>query len=62
MILILDFYRYKGKNIPKYCKGLKGPLGFYESIKEGHITLEKAEEQQKELNSNINKIKVECKK
>ena len=36
-------YHYKGKNDPNNFIGFKGPLKFYRSI-----TLEKAEEQQKE--------------
>ena len=47
-------YHYKAKNVPKNFIGFKGPLSFYRSIKEGYITPEKAEEQQKELRSNIN--------
>ena len=49
-------YHYKGKKIPKNCIGFKGPLSFFRSIKEGYITLEKAEEEQKELKSNIIEI------
>ena len=30
--------------------GFKGPLGFYKNIKNGYTTLEKAEENQKNLN------------
>ena len=36
--------------------GFKGPLGFYENIKEGHVTLKKAKEKQNEFESEINKI------
>ena len=47
---------YKSKNIPKHFIGFKGPLGFYRSIKECYIKLEKAEEEQKEFKSEINEI------
>ena len=43
-------YHYKSKNVPKNFIGFKGPLSFYRSTKEGYITLEKAEEEQKSLN------------
>ena len=36
--------------------GFKGPLGFNQIVKEGYITLEKAEEKQKEFKSKINKM------
>ena len=49
-------YHYKGKNDPKSFIVFKGPLSFYRSIKEGNITLAKAEEQQKEFKSKLNKI------
>ena len=49
-------YYYKGKNDPKKFIGFQGPLMFYRSIKEGNITLIKAEEQQKELKSELSKI------
>ena len=50
-------YHYKGKNDPNNFIGFKGPLKFYRSI-----TLEKAEEQQKEYKSNINEIIITSKK
>ena len=40
----------------------KGLLSFDRNIKHGYITLQKAEEQQKELKSNINEIIVGSKK
>ena len=46
-------YKDKGKTAPKHFIAFKGPLGFYKNIKEGYITLEKAEEKQKELNKVI---------
>ena len=49
-------YHYEGKNDPKNFIGFKGPLSFYGSIKEGNITLEKAEEQQKESKLELNEI------
>ena len=44
---------FKGKSAPK---AFHGPLGFYKNIKEGYITLEKAEEKQKEFTSDLNEI------
>ena len=49
-------YQYKGNAALKTFIGFKGPLNFYKSIKEGYITLEKAEEKQNEFKSEINKI------
>ena len=49
-------YHCKVKNGPRNFTVFKGPLSFYRSIKEGYITLEKAEEQQKKLKSNIKEI------
>ena len=49
-------YHYKGNTAPKTLIGYKGPLRFYRSIKEGYITLQKADEDQKEFKSKINKI------
>ena len=34
--------------------GFKGLLGFYKIIKEGYITLKKAEEKQKKIKSDMN--------
>ena len=51
-------YHLKSKN----CIGFKGPLSFYRSVKEGCITLGKAEEQQKDFKANINEIIAETKK
>ena len=44
---------YKNKTVPKYFLFLKGPLKFYKDIKEGNITLGKAEEEQKEFQNEI---------
>ena len=38
-------YRYKDNNDPKTFIGYKVPPRFHRSIKEGYITLEKAEEE-----------------
>ena len=43
-------YCYEGNTVPKTFIGFKGPLDFYENKKESYITLEKAEEEQKEFN------------
>ena len=37
-------YHYKAKILSKNYIAFKGPLNFYNTIREGHITLEKAEE------------------
>ena len=42
-------YYFKGESAPKNVIGFKGPLGFYKYIKDGFITLEKAEENKKNL-------------
>ena len=56
-------YHYKSKSIPKKdFIGFKDLLGFYKNIKEGHITLEKSEEKQKEFKSEINEIVKRSKK
>ena len=44
---------YKNKTVPKYFLFFKGPLKFYKDIKEGNITLGKAEEEQKEFQNEI---------
>ena len=49
-------YYYKSKNDPNNCIGFIGPLSFYRSIKEGNRTLEKSEEQQKEIKLELNEI------
>ena len=49
-------YHYRDKNDPKNFIGFKGPLSFFRSIKEGNITLEKAEEQQKGFKLELNEI------
>ena len=46
-------YHYKGNTAPKTFIGFKVPLGFYRNIKEGYVTLQKAEEKQKEFKSEI---------
>ena len=62
----LDFsdltYHYKGKNVPNKFEGFKGPLGFCRSKKEGNITSEKVDEQQKEFKSELSKIVTGSKK
>ena len=40
-----SFYRNKGNTAPKTFIGYEGILGFYRNIKEGYITVEKAEEE-----------------
>ena len=35
---------------------MKGPLRFFDNIKQGNIALEKAEEEQKEFKSKLNEI------
>ena len=49
-------YHYKGKIPSKKCIAFKGPLNFYNTIREGYTTLEKAEEEQKEFKHEINDI------
>ena len=49
-------YHYKDNTTSKTFIGFKGPLDFYKNIKEGYITLEKAEEKQKEFKSEIDEI------
>ena len=46
-------YYFKGESAPKNVIGFKGPLDFYKNIKIGHITLEKAEENKKNLKKNV---------
>ena len=45
-------YHYMKKTVTKIFLSFKGPLKFYKNIKEGNITLEKAEENK---NNNNNK-------
>ena len=45
-------YRYKGESDSKHFVGFKGLLIFYKNIKEGHIKLQKAEENQFKLKIN----------
>ena len=56
----IDFYNltyhYNDKNDPKSFIGFKGPLSFLRSIKESNISIEKAEEQQREFTSGLNEI------
>ena len=47
-------YCYEGNTTPKIFIGYKSPLAFHRNIKEGYITLEKAEEEQKVFKSKIN--------
>ena len=42
--------------LQKLFKSIKGRLGFFKDTKEGYITPEKAEEEQKEFKSEINEI------
>ena len=42
-------YKYNGKFAPKKFLAFKVPIGFYKNIKEGYITLEKAEEFKSEI-------------
>ena len=43
-------YRYQGNTAPKNFIGFQGSLDFYRNIKEGYITLEKAEKKKRNLN------------
>ena len=56
----LDFnnltYHYKGKIPSKRFITFKRPLNFYNTVREGYITLEKSEEEQKEFKHEINDI------
>ena len=38
---------HKGNTAPNTFLGFKGPLGFCKNVKEGYITVKKAEEDQK---------------
>ena len=49
-------YRYKGESASKTSADFKDPLVFYKSIKEGHITIEKAEVKQKGFKFELNEI------
>ena len=42
-----SIYYCKGESGPKKFLSFKGALAFYKKIKDGYITLEKAEEKQK---------------
>ena len=44
------------KTTPKNVIAFESPISFYENIKEFYIKLEKQEEKQKQLKSEINKI------
>ena len=48
--------------LQKLFKSIKGRLGFFKGTKEGYITPEKAEEEQKEFKSEINEIVIGSKK
>ena len=56
LILIIYLINIKVKTAPKNCIAFEGPLSFYKNIKECYIKLDKEEEKQKELKSEINKI------
>ena len=47
-------YHYKGKIPSKHFIAFKVPLNFYNTVREGYITLEKPEEEQKEFKHEIN--------
>ena len=49
-------YCYKGESASKTSVDFKDPLVFYKSIKEGHITIEKAEVKQKGFKFKLNEI------
>ena len=49
-------YYFKFENGPKNFVSFKGPIAFYEKIKDGYKTLEKAEEKPKKIKSDINEI------
>ena len=49
-------YHNKGNAPAKTFMGFKGPLIFFQNIKKGNIALEKAEEEQKEFKSKLNKL------
>ena len=55
-------YQYKGNAALKSFIVFKSTLNFYKSIKEGYITLEKAEEKQSKFKSEINDIEKGSKK
>ena len=42
-------YYFKHERCPKSFIGFKGPLRFYKNIKDSYATLEKAEENKKEI-------------
>ena len=46
---------FKNESAPKKIVGFKGPLKFNKNIREGNITLEEAEEEQRQFKSEINK-------
>ena len=54
--------RYKGNTAPKTLIFFKDPLCFYRNVKETYMTLEKAEEEQKEFKSKVNEIVIGSKK
>ena len=43
----LTYHHYEDKSVPKNFIVFKGPQDFFKNIKEGYVTLEKAEEKQK---------------
>ena len=52
-MLINLTYHYEGKISSKNFIPFQGPLNFYNTIREGYVTLEKAEEEQKEFKHEI---------
>ena len=47
-------YYFRGKKARKNVTGFKGWLGLFNSIKDGYINIKKAEENEKELRSDLN--------
>ena len=54
--------RYKGSTAPKTLIFFKGPLRFSRNVRETYMTLEKAEEEQKEFKLKVNEIVMGSKK
>ena len=49
-------YYFKGESGSKKFIGFKSPLGFIINTKDGYTTLEKAEENKKEIKSDLNEV------
>ena len=49
-------YYFKGKSASRHFLDFRGPLALYRNINNGYITLEKAEENQKNFKSDVNEI------